>query len=171
MVNVSRIKSLLRVKGVKIGYLCSQLGMNHSYLTDVEKGKAVMPEERIRKIADILGTTYEYLTDQIGDPRLPEEIEAEKIMKESKSSREEIAIRMSQAVSAQLTTNSNIDIDALFPFGLDSSFVTGSPSDMIAARLEDEFVGMYKQIALKKSSKEDLKELKKFMKYLIDRGE
>lgn len=169
MVNVSRIKSLLRVRGVKIGYLCSQLGMNHSYLTDVEKGKAVMPEERIRKIADILGTTYEYLTDQIGDPRLPEEIQAEQIRKESKTSREEIAIRMSQAVSARLPANSNVD--DLFPLGLDSSFVTGSSSDTIAARLEDEFVNMYKQIALKKSSKEDLKELKKFMKYLIERGE
>lgn len=169
MVNVSRIKSLLRVKGVKIGYFCSQLGMNHSYLTDVEKGKAVMPDERIRKIADMLGTTYEYLTGQVGDPRLPEEIEAEQRRKEAKPSREEVAVRLSQAVSAHLPANSNVD--DLFPIGLESSFVTGSPSDMIAARLEDEFVSMYKQIALKKSSKEDLKELKKFMKYLIERGE
>ena len=77
MVNVHRIKTLIKLKGMKIGHVCAQLGLTHTYFSNVESGKTTMSDERIYKVADILGTTYEYLTDQTGDPRLPEEIKAE----------------------------------------------------------------------------------------------
>ena len=69
MVNTTKIKCLAKEKGIKIGYICEQLGLAHTYLSDVAKGKNTMSDERIHKIARILNTTYEYLTDQTDDPK------------------------------------------------------------------------------------------------------
>lgn len=71
MVNIDKIKDLCKKNGIKMGYLCEQFGLQKSYLSDVARGKNSMSDERIRKIADILGTTYEYLTDQTDDPLPP----------------------------------------------------------------------------------------------------
>ena len=68
MVNINKVKRLSKEKGIKQGFLCSQLGMTYAYLNDVAKGKSPMSDDRIKKIADVLGTTYEYLTDQTDDP-------------------------------------------------------------------------------------------------------
>lgn len=68
MVNINKVKRLSKEKGIKQGFLCSQLGMTYAYLNDVAKGKSTMTDDRIIKIADVLGTTYEYLTDQTDDP-------------------------------------------------------------------------------------------------------
>lgn len=73
MVNVLKIKSLCKEKGIKQGWLCQQLGLAYVYLNDVAKGKSAMPDDRIRQIAVMLGTTYEYLTDQTDDPERPED--------------------------------------------------------------------------------------------------
>lgn len=67
-VNIDKIKSLAREQGIKIKYICSQLGLCETYLSNVKNGKDRMTDERLYKIADILGTTYEYLTDQTEDP-------------------------------------------------------------------------------------------------------
>jgi repressor LexA len=73
MVNITRIKELCKQKGIKQKYLCEQFGVASVYLNDVQKGKNTMSEDRIRTIADILGTTYEYLTDQTDRPnKFPE---------------------------------------------------------------------------------------------------
>lgn len=68
MVNINKIKELCKNQGIKQVFLCEQLGLQKVYLNDVARGKSTMSDERIRKIADILGTTYEYLTDQTEDP-------------------------------------------------------------------------------------------------------
>lgn len=68
MVNINKVKELCKTKGVKQGFLCSQLGVGYSYLNDVTKGKNTMSDERIFKVAKILDTTYEYLTDMTDDP-------------------------------------------------------------------------------------------------------
>lgn len=72
MVNVSKIKSLAKLKGITIAFVCSSVGMQRGYLNDVAAGKTNMPEDRIRTIAEILDTSYEYLTDQTDDPVGPE---------------------------------------------------------------------------------------------------
>lgn len=71
MVNISKIKSLIKLKGMTQVFVCNQLGVKGSYLSDVANGKNTMSEDRIRTIAEILGTTYEYLTDQTDDPAQP----------------------------------------------------------------------------------------------------
>lgn len=68
MVNVNKIKALSKEKGVKQGYLCEQLGKHFTYLNDIAKGKTSMPLESIEKVAAILETTVEYLTDETDDP-------------------------------------------------------------------------------------------------------
>ncbi|MGN1409817.1 MAG: helix-turn-helix domain-containing protein [Eubacteriales bacterium] len=68
MVNVTKIKELAKAKGIKIGYICEQLGVNHTYLANVASGKNTMSEERIYHVAQILGTSLEYLVDITDDP-------------------------------------------------------------------------------------------------------
>ncbi len=68
MVNTTKLKALAKSKGIKISFLCEQFGLHRSYINNIERGKATMPDERIHKIAQILNTTYEYLTDQTEDP-------------------------------------------------------------------------------------------------------
>lgn len=68
MVNIAKVKALAKSNGISQTHICSQFGLKPCYLNDVANGKNSMSDERIRKIADILGTTYEYLTDQTDDP-------------------------------------------------------------------------------------------------------
>ena len=69
MVNTTKLKDLAKSKGIKISFLCEQFGLHRSYINNIERGKATMSDERIHKIAQILNTTYEYLTDQTDDPK------------------------------------------------------------------------------------------------------
>jgi transcriptional regulator with XRE-family HTH domain len=71
VVNINKIKELCQSRGIKQTYLCEQLGLQKVYLNDVAKRGGKMPDDRIRKIADTLGTSYEYLTDQTDDPTPP----------------------------------------------------------------------------------------------------
>ena len=68
MVNVNKIKSKAKEKGIKIGFLCEQVGMKDTYLADVARGKNRMTDERLAKIAEILGTSTAYLSDETDDP-------------------------------------------------------------------------------------------------------
>lgn len=68
MVNINKVKTLAKNKGMKLSYICTALGYSNAYLTDVEKGKSKMSDDKIRALAAILITSYEYLTDQTDDP-------------------------------------------------------------------------------------------------------
>ena len=68
MCNIDKIKTLAREKGVKIKYICSQLGLAETYLSNVKNGKDRMTQERLEQIAEILGTTVAYLTDETDNP-------------------------------------------------------------------------------------------------------
>ena len=67
-VNIQKIKDLARAKGIKIKFICSELGLSETYLSNVKNGKDKMTEERLLKIASILGTSFEYLIDLTDDP-------------------------------------------------------------------------------------------------------
>lgn len=64
MVNVDKIKSLAKEQGIKLGFICSQLGLTESYFRSVKQGKNKISDERLSIIADILNTTPEYLRDE-----------------------------------------------------------------------------------------------------------
>lgn len=64
MCNIDKIKTLIKLKGLKVGSVCEQVGVGRTFLTDVEKGKCGISAERLQKFAKILGTTVEYLCDE-----------------------------------------------------------------------------------------------------------
>lgn len=64
MANINKIKALAKEKGIKIRYICSQLGLTETYLNNVQNGKDRMRPERLEIIAEILDTTPEYLNDE-----------------------------------------------------------------------------------------------------------
>lgn len=58
---VTKIKTLCKSKGIKISHLEREIGVYQGYLANVASGKNNLSPERIQKIAEILGTTFEYL--------------------------------------------------------------------------------------------------------------
>lgn len=75
MVNINKIKNLAKEKGLKIKYICDQLGLSDTYLSNVKNGKDRMTDERLAIIADILNTTPEYLRDETDQKEKPIEID------------------------------------------------------------------------------------------------
>ena len=51
-----------------MSHLCERFGLHRSYLNNVESGKSTMSEERVFEVAEILGTSFEYLMDMTDDP-------------------------------------------------------------------------------------------------------
>lgn len=68
MANLDKIRTLAKSKGLSLSYICTQIGVARVYFIDVERYNRTIPEERLQKIADILGTTVDYLTDQTDSP-------------------------------------------------------------------------------------------------------
>lgn len=99
MVNINKIKDLCQSRGIKQTYLCEQLGLQKVYLNDVAKRGGKMPDDRIRKIADTLGTSYEYLTDQTDDPTPPT------INKDALNSQEEAVVKHMVEVLREVDEN------------------------------------------------------------------
>ncbi len=60
MVEIDRIYFLAKEQGIKIGFLCQQIGVNEAYFRQA-KAKNVIPENIIEKAANILNTTTDYL--------------------------------------------------------------------------------------------------------------
>ena len=68
MCTADRIKALAKDKGIKIGFICSQIGEVQNYIAEVKTGKRKMKPEKLEIIAEILGTTPEYLRGETDDP-------------------------------------------------------------------------------------------------------
>lgn len=91
MCNIDKIKTLIKLKGLKVGSICEQVGVGRTFLTDVEKGKCGISAERLQKFANILGTTVEYLCDE-------EEAEAKE--KASEEEAEDIDMELYRRIEA-----------------------------------------------------------------------
>ena len=71
--NIGKIKSLSKQKNISIAEICSRLNLKRTYINDVERAGKDIPPERLKIIAEVLGTTVEYLTDQTDDPNAPDD--------------------------------------------------------------------------------------------------
>jgi transcriptional regulator with XRE-family HTH domain len=71
LVNIDKIKSLAKEKGVSITFLCQAIGQGAYYFNDVKKRNGTIPDDRMEKICDILGTTVDYLTDKTEQKEKP----------------------------------------------------------------------------------------------------
>lgn len=65
---IDRIKTIAKSRGIKIKYICSQLGLSETYLANIKNGKDRMTDSRLKVIANILRTTPEYLNGETDDP-------------------------------------------------------------------------------------------------------
>ena len=73
MCNIDKIKALIKLKGLKIGAVCEQVGVGRTFLTDAKKGKCEISDERLERFAKVLGTSVDYLTDKTDDHERGEE--------------------------------------------------------------------------------------------------
>lgn len=64
MANVDKIKALAKEKGIKLVFICDKLGLKEVYFNDIKRTGREIPSDRLQIIADILGTTPEYLKDE-----------------------------------------------------------------------------------------------------------
>lgn len=61
MVEINKIDELIKEKGIKASFICSSIGKSESYLRQVRAGRSKIAENDLAIIADILGTTTDYL--------------------------------------------------------------------------------------------------------------
>lgn len=165
MVNIHRIKALIKLKGMKIGHVCAQLGLTHTYFSNVESGKTTMSDERIHKVAEILGTTYEYLTDQTNDPRLPEEIEAEQGIK---TSIEKMFERSdTNSLFDRMAEKEKVFVEPVetHKVAFDLAGVTGVETD------HQKMAQLLGMIAKKPSAKKDMEDILTYLEFIAKRGE
>lgn len=77
MCEIDKIKELAKEQGKSLTFICTKLGLTRTYFIDVQKGKNTLKPDRLAQIAEILGTTPEYLrgeTDIKEKPSLAEEL-------------------------------------------------------------------------------------------------
>lgn len=68
MVNITKIKELCKAKGISQTFVATQLGKYRTFIGAVACGKDNIHEKELHEIAQILGTTVDYLTDKTDDP-------------------------------------------------------------------------------------------------------
>ncbi len=68
MVNYNKLQGLLKEKGLSQSFVSEKIGMSRNYLKDCKRLNTDIPMDRLNLIAETLGTTIEYLTDQTDDP-------------------------------------------------------------------------------------------------------
>ena len=95
-VNVDRIKELSKSHGISLKYFCDLFGKTRTYLADVRSGKNKMDESELEQIAEILGTTVAYLTDETDDPS-PKEKEPVQVLDEV----EELVLQILRTMSVE----------------------------------------------------------------------
>lgn len=77
MCEIGRIEETAKEKGLSLSFVSTQLGLRRTYLKDVKAGRSSITADRLAQIAEILGTTPEYLcgkTDIKEKPSLSEEL-------------------------------------------------------------------------------------------------
>lgn len=70
---IDQIESLAKEKGLSLSFISTQLGLRRTYLKDVKLGRSSIPADRLAQIADILGTTPEYLRGETDIKEKPAE--------------------------------------------------------------------------------------------------
>lgn len=75
MLEIDRIKLLAKERHRSLSYICENIGLkSRSFFSDVEANKVQLTEERLQQIADILGTTTDYLHGKTDKKEKPDEI-------------------------------------------------------------------------------------------------
>jgi transcriptional regulator with XRE-family HTH domain len=62
------MQETLKSKGLSQSFVSERIGMSRNYLKDCKRLNSDIPQDRLTLIADLLGTTTEYLRDESDDP-------------------------------------------------------------------------------------------------------
>lgn len=73
MYEIDKIKKLAKEQGKSLSFICAQLKTSRTFFLDVERGKSSLKPDRLAQIADILGTTPEYLRGETDVKEKPAE--------------------------------------------------------------------------------------------------
>ena len=73
MVDYERLWKMAKNKGISLAHLSEQLGLSRYYLNNCRRTDAEIPLIRLMRLADMLGTSVEYLRGE--DPLAEEELE------------------------------------------------------------------------------------------------
>lgn len=73
MYEIDKIKKLAKEQGKSLSFICAQLKTSRTFFLDVERGKSSLKPDRLAQIADILGTTPEYLRGETDIKEKPAE--------------------------------------------------------------------------------------------------
>ncbi len=71
METIDKIKQTAKEKGISISFLCDKVGMQRTYLNDVQKRNGTIPEDRLKTIAECLNVSTDYLLGNTDDPTPP----------------------------------------------------------------------------------------------------
>lgn len=63
MINLEKLYDLSEEKGVSLSDICFRLCADQNYFKDIENNNREIPSERMEIVAEMLGTTVEYLQD------------------------------------------------------------------------------------------------------------
>ena len=73
MYEIDRIKELAKEQKRSLSYICAKIGVANNYLTDIARGKNTLKPDRLAQIAEIIGTTPEYLSGETDKKEKPAE--------------------------------------------------------------------------------------------------
>ncbi len=65
---VDRVVEFAKNKGIKQVYICTEIGVARNWFSIVKRDNIKISPERLAQIADILGTTVDYLNGETDDP-------------------------------------------------------------------------------------------------------
>lgn len=71
MFNIVRLEALIKEKGWSKTYFADQLGKNKGWITDMKRGVGLPDRNIIEQIAELLGTTADYLLDKTDNKNKP----------------------------------------------------------------------------------------------------
>lgn len=70
MATIDNIISLAKAKGLKQSYICTQLGLERTWIQNVKRHNSVISDDRLKQIAAIMGTSVQYLKGETDDPTI-----------------------------------------------------------------------------------------------------
>lgn len=73
MVNLEKLKSLIKENGVKQVAICRLLNKNAAFMNDLWNGRTSLKPDELKVVANYLHTTPEYLTDQTEEKGIKKE--------------------------------------------------------------------------------------------------
>jgi transcriptional regulator with XRE-family HTH domain len=71
MLNISKIESLIKERGWTKTYFCGLFGHSRTWIDDWKRGKGIPKETTLVEVANALGTTFGYITDQTEQKNKP----------------------------------------------------------------------------------------------------